>query len=85
MVTAVPLTCHRGMCCKTSLQILLTVMILGIFINKKPLCSLRRTERGKWLTTIANAVKKFVFKEHHGDDGSLDVNEMDEDYDPLTY
>ena len=34
---------------------------------------------------LQDAVKKFVFKEHHGDDGSLDVNETDEDYDPLTY
>jgi hypothetical protein len=34
---------------------------------------------------LQDAVKKFVFKEHHGDDGTLDINEMDEDYDPLTY
>jgi hypothetical protein len=34
---------------------------------------------------LQDAVKKFVFKEHHGDDGSLDINEMDKDYDPLMY
>ena len=34
---------------------------------------------------LQDAVKKYVFKEHHGDDGTLDINEMHEDYDPLMY
>lgn len=34
---------------------------------------------------LQDAVKKFVFKKHYGDDGSLDINEMADDYDPLIY
>ena len=34
---------------------------------------------------LQDAVKKFVFKKHFGDDGTLDSLEMAEDYDPLIY
>lgn len=34
---------------------------------------------------LQDAVKNFVFKKHNGDDGSLDIHEKDEEYDPLTY
>ena len=32
---------------------------------------------------LHDAVKKYVFKQHFGDDGALDWKEMIEDYDPL--
>jgi len=34
---------------------------------------------------LQDAVKKFVFKKHFGDDGTLDSLEMAQDYDPLIY
>ncbi len=33
--------------------------------------------------TLQDAVKKYIFKKHFGDDGTLDWNEMAEDYDPF--
>jgi hypothetical protein len=32
-----------------------------------------------------DAVKMFVFKQHFGDDGILDWNDMADDYDPLIF
>ena len=34
---------------------------------------------------LQDAVKKYIFKTHFGDDGTLDMNEFTEDYDPLTF
>jgi len=34
---------------------------------------------------LQNAVKKYIFKKHFGDDGTLDMNEFAEDYDPLIF
>ena len=34
---------------------------------------------------LQDAVKKYIFKKHYGNDGTLDWNEMAEDYDPLLF
>jgi hypothetical protein len=34
---------------------------------------------------LQDAVKKFAFKKHYGDDGSFDINETAADNDPLIY
>ncbi len=37
------------------------------------------------LLRLQDAVKKYVFKKHFGDDGTLDTNEFADDYDPLIF
>ncbi len=34
---------------------------------------------------LQDTVKKYIFKKHYEDDGTLDWNEMAEDYDPLIF
>ena len=34
---------------------------------------------------LQDAVKKYIFKKHFGDDGTLDMNEFADDYDPLIF